>query len=571
MDIQIYDTTLRDGTQREGLALTCQDKLRIAKLLDEFGVGYIEGGWPGSNPKDAEFFQRAHEIEFRNAKLAAFGSTCRPGTTPDDDANCRALADAQTPVVTLVGKTWTLHVDEVLRTTREENLRIIRDSVSYFKSMGREVVFDAEHFFDGYKADVGYSTAVLQAARDGGADVLTLCDTNGGSMPWELEEIVAAVRRRFPENVFGIHVHNDSELAVANSLSAVRAGCTMVQGTVNGYGERCGNANLCSIIADLELKMCKSCLPPGRLEGLTRLSRAVSEMANLAPDDHMAYVGRSAFAHKGGIHVAAMRHNATSYQHVDPTCIGNEMRVIVSELAGRGNLLSKAQEYGLSLNDERANVGLVLDRIKELEAQGFHFESAEASVELMLRRTHPDYRPLFEMIDFLVMVEHRQGRGLLAEANIKLRIPRHQKTRAAMESTSGLPARDRGGIASVSFSDDAVGTEIVHVAAEGTGPVHALDTALRKALLPFYPALAAFHLADYKVRILDGNAGTAATTRVLIETANHVQRWSTVGASPNIIEASWLALYDSVEYGLTVANPSVVLNQVQHPMSIVGE
>lgn len=537
MDIQIYDTTLRDGTQREGLALTCQDKLRIAKLLDEFGVGYIEGGWPGSNPKDAEFFQRAHEIGLRNAKLAAFGSTCRPGSTPEVDANCRALMDAGTPVVTLVGKTWTLHVDEVLRTTREENLRIIRDSVAYFKRMGREVVFDAEHFFDGYRADAAYAAAALQAARDGGADVLTLCDTNGGTMPWELEAIVVAVQRQFPDRVLGIHVHNDGELAVANSLSAVRAGCTMVQGTVNGYGERCGNANLCSIVADLELKMGKTCLPPGRLEGLTRLSRAVSELANLAPDDHMAFVGRSAFAHKGGIHVAAMRHNATSYQHVDPACVGNEMRVIVSELAGRGNLLSKAQEYGLSLNDERANVGLVLDRIKELEAQGFHFESAEASVELMLRRTHPDYRPLFEMIDFLVMVEHRQGRGLLAEANIKLRI----------------------------------GTEIVHVAAEGTGPVHALDTALRKALLPSYPALGAFHLADYKVRILDGDAGTAATTRVLIETANHVQRWSTVGASPNIIEASWLALYDSVEYGLSVANPSVVLNPVQDTVSVVGE
>ena len=524
MDIQIYDTTLRDGSQREGLSLTCQDKVRVAQLLDEFGVAYIEGGWPGSNPKDAEFFERAKDIEFRTAKLAAFGSTCRPGTQPEDDANCRALLEAQTPTVTIVGKTWTLHVTDVLRTTRDENLRIIRDSVAYFRALDREVIFDAEHFFDGYKGDAEYSVQVLRAALEGGAEVMTLCDTNGGTMPWELEDIVGKIRVEFPGTALGIHVHNDSELAVANSLAAVRAGCTMVQGTINGYGERCGNANLCAVIPDLELKMGKSCLPPGRLERLARISHAVSEIANLAPDDHMAYVGRSAFAHKGGIHVAAMRHNPLSYQHVDPLCVGNEMRVVVSELAGRGNVLSKVEEFGLNVGENRADVSAVLQQIKELEAQGFHFETAEASVELMLRRTQSDYRPIFEMIDFLVMVEHRQGRGLLAEANIKLRI----------------------------------GNEIAHVAAEGDGPVHALDTALRKALLPFYPALASFHLADYKVRILDGNSGTAATTRVLIETANHVQRWSTVGASPNIIEASWLALYDSVEYGLTVANPSEI-------------
>ncbi|MBI4787741.1 MAG: citramalate synthase [Chloroflexi bacterium] len=519
MDIQIYDTTLRDGSQRAGLSLTCQDKIRVAQLLDEFGVAYIEGGWPGSNPKDAEFFERAKQVEFRTAKLAAFGATCRPGSQPRDDANCRALLESQTPTVTIVGKTWTLHVSDVLRTTPDENLRIIRDTMAYFKAEGREVIFDAEHFFDGYKADAAYAVQVLRAAREGGAEVLTLCDTNGGTMPWELEEIVAHIRREFPATVLGIHVHNDSELAVANSLAAVRAGCAMVQGTINGYGERCGNANLCAIIPDLELKMGKTCLPPGHLEKLTRVSHAVSEIANLAPDDHMAYVGRSAFAHKGGIHVAAMRHNALSYQHVDPLCVGNEMRVVVSELAGRGNVVSKAEEFGISVEGNQTEVNAVLQRIKELEAQGFHFESAEASVELMLRRTRPDYRPIFEMIDFWVMVEHRQGRGLLAEANIKLNL----------------------------------NGEIVHVAAEGNGPVNALDTALRKALLPFYPALGTFHLADYKVRILDGNAGTAATARVLIETANHIQRWSTVGASPNIIEASWLALYDSVEYGLTVA------------------
>jgi 2-isopropylmalate synthase len=520
MDIQIYDTTLRDGTQREGLSLTCQDKLHVAQLLDDFGVAYIEGGWPGSNPKDAEFFARAQSLHFRHAKLAAFGSTCRPGSAPDEDANCRALLEAQTPTVTVVGKTWTLHVDEVLRTTRAENLRIIRESLAYFKARGREVIYDAEHFFDGYKADAEYGLQTLRAALAGGADVLTLCDTNGGAMPWEIESIVSAIRTQFPTARLGIHVHNDGELAVANSLSAVRAGCAMVQGTINGYGERCGNANLCAIIPDLQLKMGKACLPEGRLAGLSRLAYAVAEIANLAPDDHMAYVGRSAFAHKGGIHVAAMRRNESSYQHVDPACVGNQTRVVISELAGRGNVLSKAEEFGFLIKDGSTDVGAVLQRIKELEARGFHFEGAEASVELMLRRAQPGYKPLFEVIDFLVVVERRYGSKLLAEANVKLR----------------------------------VGDEIVHVAADGNGPVHALDTALRKALLPFYPALADFHLADYKVRILDGGAGTAATTRVLIDTTNHRQRWSTVGASTNIIEASWLALTDSVEYGLAVAN-----------------
>lgn len=520
MDIQIYDTTLRDGTQREGLSLTCQDKLRVAQLLDDLGVAYIEGGWPGSNPKDAEFFQRAKTLHLKHARLAAFGATCRAGGgKPDDDANLRALLDAETPVVTVVGKSWTLHVTDVLQTTLEENLRIIRESLAYLKARGREVIYDAEHFFDGYRADAGYALATLRAAWQGGADSITLCDTNGGSLPWQIEEIVRAARAQFPDKSFGIHTHDDGGCGVANALAAVRAGCNLVQGTVNGYGERCGNANLCTLIPNLELKLGFKCVPDGCLSRLTGLSHAVAEIANLAPDDHTAYVGRSAFAHKGGIHVAAMRRNGNSYQHVDPARVGNLSRVVVSELAGRGNVLSKAEEFGVAVDDARGAVTAVLQRIKALEAQGFHFESAEASIELMLRRARLDYRPRFEMIDFIVIVEQRQGRGLLAEANVKLR----------------------------------VGDEIVHVAAEGNGPVNALDTALRKALAPFYPALNTFHLADYKVRILDGDAGTAATTRVLIETANHTQRWSTVGASPNIIEASWLALCDAVEYGLAVA------------------
>lgn len=521
MKIQIYDTTLRDGTQREGISLTVNDKVRIARLLDDFGIAYIEGGWPGSNPKDAEFFERAKTIEFKHARLAAFGATCRVGGKPDDDVNIRALLDAETPVVTVVGKTWTLHVADVLQTTQEENLRIIRESLAYLKSRERELIYDAEHFFDGYRADPAYALATLQAAMDGNTDSITLCDTNGGRMPWEIDEIVKAVRAKFPNIPFGIHTHNDGECAVANSLAAIRVGCVLVQGTINGYGERCGNANLCSIIPDLELKLGYSCLPENYLSRLTTVSHAIAEITNLAPDDHQAYVGRSAFAHKGGIHVAAQRRNPTSYQHIEPTRVGNESRSVVSELSGRGNVLSKAEELGLESG--AASAANVVQRIKELEARGFHFEAADASVELMLRRERADYRAPFEMLDFMVVVEHREGRGMFAEGSIKLRL------------ASG---------------------EIVHTVAEGNGPVNALDFALRKALSPRYPAIETFHLDDYKVRILDSDAGTGATTRVLIDTANHVQRWSTVGAGTNIIEASWVALADAVEYGLMVAHAS---------------
>ena len=517
MTIQIYDTTLRDGSQREGISLTVQDKLRVAKLLDDFGIHYIEGGWPGSNPKDAEFFERAKTVKFKNAKLTSFGMTCRPNTQPAEDANCLAMIAAETPVITVVGKTWTLHVTDVLRTTLEENLRIIRDTIAYFKSLGREVIYDGEHFFDGYKADPNYALATLRAAVEGGADVLTPCDTNGGTMPWELGEIIEKARAQFPGQVFGIHCHNDSELAVANSLAAVRAGCTMVQGTINGYGERCGNANLVSIMADLELKMNMPCVGKHQLNGLTRLSHAVSELANLAPDDHAAYVGRSSFAHKGGIHVAAMRRNTSSYQHIDPAWVGNEMRVVVSELSGRGNVLSKAEEFGVDVTGDQTAVAEVLQQIKDLEARGFHFEGAEASIELMLRRQQPDYHPPFEMLDFMAVVEHREGRGMFAESSVKLRI----------------------------------NGELVHTVADGNGPVNAMDYALRKALRPYYPSIDNFQLADYKVRILDGNSGTGATTRVMIETANHTSRWNTVGAGTNIIEASWLALADAVEYGIS--------------------
>jgi 2-isopropylmalate synthase len=516
--ILVYDTTLRDGTQREGISLSCDDKLRIAQKLDDLGVAYIEGGWPGSNPKDVEFFERAGELNLANAKIAAFGSTCRVDTDPAEDANLQAMLESGAPVCTVVGKSWALHVRDVLKTTPEENLRIIKESVAYLIGQGREVVYDAEHFFDGYKADSAYALKTLQAAVDGGAETVVLCDTNGGALPWEVAQITREFRAQFPETTLGIHAHNDGECGVANTLAAVDQGATHIQGTINGYGERCGNANLCSAIPDLELKMGYNCLPEGNLPDLMDVSHFVAEVANLAPDDHMPFVGQSAFAHKGGIHVAAMRRNQHSYQHIDPTLVGNQMRTVVSELSGRGNLFSKAEELNLDVEDTAA-VSAVLEEIKALEARGFSFEAAEASVALMLHRQKPDYEPPFELIDFSATVENRQGRGIFAEATVKVW----------------------------------VNGEVFHTVAEGNGPVNALDAALRKALLPVYPRLGEFQLADYKVRILDSDSGTAATTRVLIDTQNHHHRWSTVGASGNIIEASWLALADSMEYGLSIA------------------
>jgi 2-isopropylmalate synthase len=514
MMIEIYDTTLRDGTQREGISLSCDDKIRVARRLDDLGVAFIEGGWPGSNPKDAEFFQRARDIDWSTALITAFGSTHRKGGSPEDDANLKALLDAQTKVCTVVGKTWTLHVTDVLRTTLEENLRIIENSLAYLKAQGRRVIYDAEHFFDGYRADPEYSLETLKAAVRGGAETLVVCDTNGGSLPWQIGEIVDEVKAAI-DHPLGIHCHNDSENAVANSLEAVRHGAVHVQGTINGYGERCGNANLCSVIAGLELKMDLRCLPEGGLATLFDVSHFVAEVANLAPDEHAAYVGNSAFAHKGGIHVAAMRRTEASYQHINPTLVGNRMRVVVSELSGRGNLLSKAEEHGL---DAGIDVAGVLNDIKALEAKGFSFEAGEASVALMLKRQEAGYEAPFDLMDFLVNVEHRTGRGLFAEAMLKVR----------------------------------VAGEVHHTAAEGTGPVDALYTALRKALAGRYPEIDQLHLADYKVRILDGEKGTAAITRVLIDMQRDGKRWSTVGASPNIIEASWLALVDAIEYGLNV-------------------
>ena len=511
--VRIYDTTLRDGTQREGISLTVQDKLKIAKRLDAFGIGFIEGGWPGSNPKDAEFFERARDVEWKNALWAAFGSTRRSKSSPEDDPSTKALIDSQAPVCTIFGKTWNLHVTEVLRTTLDDNLAMIESTVAYLVSMGRRVIYDAEHFFDGYAADPSYALETLRAAARAGAEVVALCDTNGGSVPWRVEQATRQVVETIKHPV-GIHAHDDTGCAVANSLAALRAGARHVQGTINGYGERCGNANLTVLMPNIELKLGLQCLPAGRLRDLVHLSNYVAEVANIAPDHHMAYVGRSAFSHKAGIHVAAMRRNASSYQHVEPELVGNEMRVVVSELSGRGNVLSKAEELGVTV--ESGVEVEALQAIKEAEANGLSYESAEASVALLLMRRRLDYVPYFQVLDFQVMVGQRQGSGPYAEAVVKIQ----------------------------------VGSQILHTAAEGTGPVSALDVALRKALSPVYPALHGVHLADYKVRILDGSQGTGSVTRVLIDSRTETKEFTTVGASSNIIEASLQALLDSLEFGL---------------------
>jgi 2-isopropylmalate synthase len=516
----VYDTTLRDGTQGEGVSLSCNDKLKIAQRLDELGVHYVECGWPGSNPKDVEFFERQGELNLKHAKIAAFGSTRHKNNTCDEDANIQALVQANTPVVTIFGKSWDLHVEHVLETTDEDNLDMIADSVKYMKDQDREVVYDAEHFFDGYKANPDYALLTLKAASLSGADWLVLCDTNGGTTPWEIEEITKRVMESFPGQKIGIHTHNDSGLGVANSLAGIRAGARQVQGTINGYGERVGNADLMSVVPDLQLKMGYQCMGDEQLAGLTRLSRYVDELANVAPNDHQPYVGTSAFAHKGGVHVAAMMKVKESYQHIDPELVGNKMRAVVSELSGKGNILYLATELGIDANGDDAKK--VVAQIKELENQGYTFEGAEASVDMMLRRIQEDYQPPFRVVDYMVITENRAGRGVFTEATVKVQ----------------------------------AGSKVRHTVANGNGPVNALNLALRKALDEDFPQLEAIHLTDFKVRILDSDAGTGAVTRVLIDFHDTVKRhsWTTVGAHTNIIEASWRALVDSMEYALVNQN-----------------
>ena len=512
--VQIYDTTLRDGTQGEGVSLSVEDKVKIALRLDEMGISYIEGGWPGSNPKDSQFFERARGLRLSRAKLTAFGSTRRPDS-PTPDATLNSILDAGTETVALFGKSWRLHVDRVLRTTPEENLRMIEDSVEFFRRQGREVIYDAEHFFDGFKDDPEYAIATLSAAKDAGAEWIVLCDTNGGSLTDEVGSIVKRIVQEVGGNI-GIHTHNDSELAVANTLAAVSAGARHVQGTINGYGERTGNANLCSIIPNLQVKMGYQCVEKENLRRLTELSRYVAEVANLSHDIKLPYVGASSFAHKAGMHVNAVLKANESFEHLPPETVGNRRRILISELSGRSNVLYTAQQFGVEMQTKAGEVRNMVDTIKRLEHEGYQFEGAEASFELLVRRTQPGYSPPFELSDLLVLVEKRTGLDLLAEATVKVKI----------------------------------GAEVLHTVAEGNGPVNALDAAIRKALLNFFPELEDVQLSDYKVRVIDGDAATAAAVRVSIESTDGRGTWSTVGSSENIIEASWLALADSLEYGL---------------------
>lgn len=513
--VQIYDTTLRDGAQTEGISFSCEDKIKIAQYLDKMGFHYIEGGWPGSNPKDLEFFSRIRGHNMKQAKIAAFGSTRRPSIAVENDASVKALLEAQTAVATIVGKSWDFHVCRALGTTLEENLAMIRDTVAYLKSFGIEVIYDAEHFFDGYKANAAYALETVKAAEAGGAATVVLCDTNGGSLPLEIMELVKVVRDclRVP---LGIHTHNDGEMAVANSLMAVQAGVAQVQGTVNGYGERCGNANLCSLIPDLTLKCGVTTIPRENLNRLVDMSHFVSELANVSPDPHRPYVGASAFAHKGGVHVSALLKDYKTYEHIEPELVGNQRRVLVSELSGMSNLLYKYKELNLQVDQQSEEGRRILEEIKQMENQGFQFEGAEGSFVILLRKAFNGYNEPFSLEGLRLITEIRENNTAYSEAIIKVKI----------------------------------GDRVVHTAAEGNGPVNALDHALRKALDEVYPEIRSMQLSDYKVRVLDEKDGTGAMVRVHIETSDGKNSWGTVGVSRNIIEASWQALVDSVAYGM---------------------
>jgi 2-isopropylmalate synthase len=514
--IKIYDTTLRDGTQGEGVSFSMEDKVRIATRLDALGIHYIEGGWPGSNPKDLRFFRRMQDVSLKNARLAAFSMTRRAGGSAESDPNMKAVLEAGAPVATIVGKSWDFHVTHALETTLHENVSMIGDTIAWLAPRVEEVLYDAEHFFDGFRANRDYALATLAAADAGGARWLVLCDTNGGTLPGDLVEIVREVKRHVRAPL-GIHVHNDAECAVANSLAAVLEGVDHVQGTINGYGERCGNANLVSIIPTLMLKLGLDCIPEPNLRELRELSRFTSELANRKPWSAQPYVGDSAFAHKGGMHVSAVLKHPQTYEHIAPEAVGNHRRVLVSELAGKSNVLYKAREYGIDLDKETPDSRRILDQLKALEDQGFQFEGAEASFELLMERALGRHRPYFELDAYRVIVEEQNGRGEpVAEATVRVKV-------------KGM---------------------LEHTAASGNGPVNALDQALRKALVEFYPSLAEMKLLDYKVRILDESMGTAARTRVLITSGDGDETWGTVGVAENIIEASWHALVDSIEYKL---------------------
>ena len=513
-DVEIYDTTLRDGSQGEGINFSVVDKLRLAERLDTFGIQYIEGGWPGSNPKDIEFFEQARQRKFKNARLAAFGSTRRKNEAVDKDDQVRLLLKAETPVVTIFGKTWLLHVREVLKTNPDENLAMIADTIRFLKDNGRFVVYDAEHAFDGYKDNADYALATWEAAANAGADIVTLCDTNGGSLPTEIARIVNALKAKTTVSV-GIHTHNDTGLGVANALAAIEAGAMHIQGTVNGYGERTGNCNLISVIPNLAFKMEKQCVPESSLAKLKELSQFVDEIANVRHDPRQPWVGMTAFAHKGGMHVNAVQKLARTFEHIDPELVGNRRRVLISDLAGRSNIVMKAQELGIPISNDTPELKAILNRIKELEHQGFEFEAAEGSLILLIRKTMQQVKPRF-YVDAYHVSMRRDGAASICEATVKVHVE----------------------------------DQVAHTVAEGDGPVNALDSALRTALVRFYPQLQKVELTDYKVRILDSGAGTAAKTRVLIVSSNGKEDWSTVGVSENIIEASLQALTDSIEYSL---------------------
>jgi len=516
-EIFIYDTTLRDGTQGEQISFSAEEKLRIAQKLSELGIHYIEGGYPGSNPKDMRFFQMAKKSKIEPARLTAFGSTRRANTTAEKDPNLESLLQAETETLAIVGKSWDLHVNEILGISLEENLAMILDSVSLLKSNSKEVIYDAEHFFDGYRADPGYAVKTIQAAITGKADIIVLCDTNGGTMVSDMKDIVKMVAKSFPHTRLGIHAHNDCGLAVANSLAAVEAGATMVQGTINGYGERCGNADLISVIGNLQLKLGRKCLEESKLRHLTEVSRYVSDIANIPPLNERPFVGRSAFSHKGGMHVSAILKEPKAYEHIEPGTVGNKRRVLVSDLSGKSNIEYKAKEMDLALGGNGYDSKKIVAEIKRMEDQGYQFDAAEGSLELLIKRATGQFEEPFSLLSLRVINEKNKQGQVMSQATIKISVGKEEEINAA----------------------------------EGNGPVNAIDNALRKALSKFYPAIKEMRLVDFKVRVLEGSAGTGARVRVLIESMDGKDIWNTVGVSENIIEASWQALVDSIYFKLS--------------------
>lgn len=514
--ILIYDTTLRDGTQGEQVTFSAEEKLRIAKRLDDVHFHYIEGGWPGSNPKDMRFFEMAKAVKFKNVKLTAFGSTRKPNIRPENCPNLKALIKAETPAVAIFGKTWDLHVTDILKISLEENLAMIRDSISYLKSTGKEVLFDSEHFFDGYKQNPRYAVRVVKTALKSGADRIVYCDTNGGTMPHEITEIVKKISKTIPVEKAGIHVHNDCGLAVANSIAAVREGIRMVQGTVNGYGERCGNADLISLIGNLQIKMKMNCLPAQSIRQLTNLSLFISDVANIPPLMSRPFVGRSAFAHKGGVHVSAVAKNSLAYEHMEPELVGNSRRVLVSDMAGKSNISYKARVLGIDLDKKNA-LDKVVHQVKLMEDKGYQFDAADGSLSVLMKKAIGEFIEPFNLECFSVVTSRTLDNPCLSQATIKISVEGEEELTAA----------------------------------EGNGPVNALDHALRKALTKFYPQIKEMHLVDFKVRTLEGSEGTAAGVRVLLDSTDGSELWSTTGVSENIIEASWQALIDSIEYKLS--------------------